>query len=654
MVFRTGAAAAGLLGSRAAEGFRRIHAHGVLVAHAVVRRMDRTHELVVKHALVIVHVPGVVRVVAVQVLGEFREVIGTAGLVDVRVREQVPLPVGHHAGIHAHHLGVGLTKHLAVAHAAHGIGVPALDHLPEVPGNVVVTGFAAHLVRIHGTHDHRDMLVRVTGADIVDILRKRLIERRGIEALRRFQQVRLLHRVRRLGRQAGQGFLHAAHLAGDVHVPHLIAVARPCLALRLVAVHLHIGPVMQAVPHPEAHVLRDQQRLRGDLRIVDVLGNVNEPGQLLVDGVIRGPHTLLIIIRSVFLDEDRMLRRNGVDIAVSVAPGILLVLIEGRPRSFQLVEFRFGNQVPRLAIAAQCIVPDKGKFLTGTQFINYPLDPFLQGRPGGRIVGTGERERQGGHVVARPVSLELRGRGIPAVGDGIALRRKAVGVTIVVQLLGDVQRKKVPDVQVAVSGKPVVADEPDAPERQRPRHGRLRGNRGLLRHHRHLRIQRISVLGRIVAEDIPPDRIGGPGRHRGLLLLGLPEGIGPLNLPPGPGPVGIGHPHLIRQERGGPDGRLHPDGGDFTDRPGRFLSAAGGNEDGRKGQQKQDAQKMTGFHGHWDFSASQRYTLIGPHRTKIVRTIGRIIQNYFGRRDCGRGRMKKSAATTVSSSSLPK
>ena len=353
---------------------------------------------------------------------------------------------------------------------------------------------------------------------------------------------------------------------------------------------------MQPVPHPKAHVLRDEEGLRGDLLVVDVRGDVHEARQLLVDGIVRGPDALLIIVRRVFFDEDRMLGGNGVDVSVTIAPAVLLVLVERRPGAFQLAELGLRDEVPRLAVPAQLAVPDERHLLAGAEFVHHPADAAAEFVLEGRIVRAREGEREGGHVMARSVALQLRGRGIPAVGPGIALRGQAVGVAVVIQLLGDVQREQILHVQVAVRGEPVVADEPDAPERQRPGDRLLRRRGGFPRHHRHLRLHREAVLRRIVSEDISRDGIGRSHRQGRLLFLGFPERVRPLHLAPFAGPVGIGDPDLVRQHRRRAFRGFDPD---FRDGADGFPGAAGGQQDEGNGQQEKDAESTTELHGKW-------------------------------------------------------
>ena len=436
----------------------------------------------------------------------------------------------------------------------------------------------------------------MAGADVVDILGERVVERGRVEAARSLHEMRFLLRIGDHAGQPGKDFLHAAHFAGDVHVPHLVAVAGPGLALRLVPVHLHVRAVMQPVPDPKAHVFRNQEGLGGDLLVVDVRGDVHEAGQLLVDGIIGSPNPLLIVVGGIFFNEDRMLGRDGVKIAVPIAPAVLLVLVERRPSAFQLGELGLRDEVPRLAVPAQLLVPDERQLLAGAELVHHPADAAADLILEGRIVRARESECEGGHVVSRSVALKLRGRGIPAVGYGVAVRGQAIRVAVVIQLLGDVQREQILHVQVAVRGEPVVADEPDAPERQRPGDRLLRRHGGFPRHHRHLRLHRKSVLRRIVSKDISRDGISRSHRQGCLLFLGFPERVRPLHLAPFAGTVRIGDPDLVRQH-----GRraLRGFDPDFRDGADGFPGAAGGQQDEGNRQQEDNAERMTESHGKW-------------------------------------------------------
>ena len=394
--------------------------------------MHGTHQLVGKHTLVVVHVAGIVRIKGIEVLGEFGQVVGAAGFVDFGIREQIAPAVALHAGVHAHHLGVRLAEHFSVSYAAHGINVSALHQFPEVAGNVVVSGFSAHLVALEGAHNHGNVLVGVTGANVVDILGQGLVEGRRVKVAGGFGQALLLRRVAYHGAQAGEGFLHAAHFSGNVHVPHFVAVAGPGLAFGLGAFGVHVSAIVEAVPYPQAHVLGNEQGFGGNGFVVYVVGNVNEAGQLFVDGIIRGPHTALVVVGGVFFYQRRMLGGNGVNIAVTVFSAILLILVEGFPGAFHLRQFGLGSQIAGFTVAAQGLVIDKGKFLAGAQFVHHPPDIGLEGGLQLRILRTGIGEGQGAHVVAGAMAFELGGGAVPAVTLHVAFCGKAVGVPIII------------------------------------------------------------------------------------------------------------------------------------------------------------------------------------------------------------------------------
>ena len=133
-------------------------------------RVERTYYLVVEHPLVVIHVSRIVGVVAVEVLGQLGQVVGTTGLVQCRVGAELAIVVGGHIGVHAQYLCVGLAEHFAIAHTARGVGIASLNHLPEVQCQVVVVGLAVSPIASQGAGYLGDMLVGMAGADVVDVL----------------------------------------------------------------------------------------------------------------------------------------------------------------------------------------------------------------------------------------------------------------------------------------------------------------------------------------------------------------------------------------------------------------------------------------------------------------------------------------------------
>ena len=236
-------------------------------------------------------------------------------------------------------------------------------------------------------------------------------------------------------REACQRFGHTAHLAGNVHIPHLIAVAGAGAALLLCALALDVGAVVQSVPHPKPHILSYQQGFLGDGFVIDVVGDVDEAGQLFVDAVVRCPHPLLVVVRAIHLYQGTVLGGNGVKVTVAVVLEVLLVVVEVLPCSLHLAQLGFGGEVACFPVAAQLLVIDKGAFLAGAQLVHHRADILFQLLAlvfvGTRGVGHGH----GAHIVPAAVAFQLRGGGVPSVGFGITLGGQSVGVAVVVQLL---------------------------------------------------------------------------------------------------------------------------------------------------------------------------------------------------------------------------
>ena len=146
--------------------------------------MQRTHNLVVEHTFVVVHVSRVVRVEAIEVLGQLGQVVGTAGLIDggFGILRAVA-PIAAHVGIHRKHLRVGLTEHLAIAHTAHGIAVTPLYHRPEVLRYIIIVGIGVAAIAPQRTCNHRNVLVGMTGTYGIDVARQGVEKGRTVEAV---------------------------------------------------------------------------------------------------------------------------------------------------------------------------------------------------------------------------------------------------------------------------------------------------------------------------------------------------------------------------------------------------------------------------------------------------------------------------------------
>ena len=379
MVFDTRTAAAGRLRRLTAPRLGGIETYGILIDDLIMSGVDAADNLIVEHTLVVVHVACIVGTVAVQVLREFGKVVGTARLVEGRFGALVTSPSAD-VGVHRQHLRIGLTEHLAVAYTTHGIAVATLNHRPKVLGQVVVIGVAVATERTQGACDHGDVLVGMTRADGIDIACQGVEECRRVEVVRGLEQMGPLRGVVRHLGQTCQALGHATHLTGDVHVPHLVAVARLGTTFLLRAVALHVGAVVQTVPDPQAHVLGNQPGLVRNLLVIHIGGDVDEARQLLVHTVVGRPYPLLVVVGAVHLDEGAVLGRNSVQVAIAILLVVLLVLVEILPRTLQLPQFRLGSKVASLPVAAQLLVPHKRTLLATSQFIDHQRDVLLQQR----------------------------------------------------------------------------------------------------------------------------------------------------------------------------------------------------------------------------------------------------------------------------------
>ena len=123
-------------------------------------------------------------------------------------------------------------------------------------------------------------------------------------------------------------------------------------SLSLRTIFLDIGAVVKTVPHPQSHVLGDEQCLGSNRLVVEIGSDVDESGQLLMNGIVRRPHTVAVVVGTVLFDEHTVLGRDGVEIAIAIFLGMLLVHVKSRPRALHILQFAFRGQVACLPIAS--------------------------------------------------------------------------------------------------------------------------------------------------------------------------------------------------------------------------------------------------------------------------------------------------------------
>ena len=189
---------------------------------------------------------------------------------------------------------------------------------------------------------------------------------------------------------------------------------------------------MHAVPHPESHVLCDEQGFVGNGLVIDVVGNVDETSQLFVDGVVGRPHPFLIIVRTIALNQRRMSGRDGIEVAIAVVAVVFLVFVEGSPVALHLFQFLFWGIVSCLPIAVERAVPHKSALLTLTQFVHHPLDAIAKFPALGGICRRSIGKGECAHIVSGTMSFQFGGGRVPSICFGIAFRGQSVGVAIVV------------------------------------------------------------------------------------------------------------------------------------------------------------------------------------------------------------------------------
>ena len=550
MVLRTRTTAASALRSLVAERLGGVETHGILIAGLVLVGIERTDHLIIQGTLVGVHVFGVIRIVAVQILGELQEIVSAAGLVDVGVGLRLTLL--HTIGRHAQYLGIGLTEHFTVAHTTRGIHIATLDQVPEVLREIVVERILVGLVTAQRADNHRDMLVGMAGTDVVHVDRQWLVELGSIETVACLDELRLVILVRYHLGEASQRLTDASHLSGDVHVPHLIAVARLAATLVLCAVLLHISAVVHTVPHPESHVLGYLESLVANLLVVEVGSDVDETRQLLVNTIIRCPNPVGVVVGTIHLDKGAVLGRDGVEIAVAILLGVLLVFVESLPGTLHLTKFCLRGEITCLPVALQVLVIYEGTLLALTEFVHHTGDVFAKDCLLLGIGSHGISLCDGRHIVARAMSLELGVGRVPTVRFCVALRGKTVGVAVVIELLGNVPGTNLTDCLVAVVGEAVVTVHGHVGEREGVRH-LLLGNLIALSHHLHLCLDGITVIGRLVTDDETTHLILGAYAvllNVSLRLLIGERTVGPAHLAIFGVTVRVGYPNKIRKTRG--------------------------------------------------------------------------------------------------------
>ena len=362
------------------------------------------------------------------------------------------------------------------------------------------------------------MLVGMAGADIIDVLAQRIIELRRIETVGCLEELRLLIRIGNHLRKTGERFTHTSHLTGDIHVPHLIAVARLGSALILGTVLLHISAVVHAVPYPESHILGDEECLVADFLIIKVGSDVYQTGKLLVYAVIRCPNPIGVVVGTIHLDKSTMLSRNGVDIAVTILFRMLLILIKSSPGSLHIPEFSLRSEITSLPVALQLLIIYKGHLLILSQLIHHSGDVLTEDGFLLRIGCHGVCLCDCRHIVTRAMSLEFGIRRIPAIALGIALGTESVGIAIVVELLGNIPGTDLTDSLITVVGESIVTIYAHISEREGMSHFLFRSLIASS-HHLHLCLDRITIVGSLITYHKTTNLILASGRM--LLRISL-------------------------------------------------------------------------------------------------------------------------------------
>ena len=307
-------------------------------------------------------------------------------------------PVGD-VGTHRGHLRVRLTEQLTITHTTHGITIASLNHRPEVLGEVIIIRIVVSTIGAQGTSHHGDMLVGMTRADGVDILSQGVKEGWTIEIVGSLQKMGLLFSIASHLGETRQRLCHTSHLASDVHVPHLIAIARTSTTLCLRSFAFDVSTIVQTVPHPQSHILGNEQGLGGSGFVIDIGGNVDESCQLLMHRIIWCPHPTVVIIGTIHLNQDAMLGRDGIQITVAILLVSLFIAVKVGPRALHLLQLFLRGEVACLPVATQLFIPYKGPLLTLAQSVDHLDDMLFEDGFLVWVLTTGKSKGQCRHIV---------------------------------------------------------------------------------------------------------------------------------------------------------------------------------------------------------------------------------------------------------------
>ena len=172
--------------------------------------------------------------------------------------------------------------------------------------------------------------------------------------------------------------------------------------------------------------------------------------------VIRSPNPIGVVVGTIHFYQGAMLSRNGVDIAVAIKFRVLLILIKSSPGALHLSEFCLRNEITSLPVALQFLIIYEGLLLTLSQLIHHSGDVLAEDGFLLWVSCHGVCLCDSRHIVARSMTLEFGVWRIPAITLGIALRAQTIGITIVVELLGNIPGTDLTECLIAVVGESVV------------------------------------------------------------------------------------------------------------------------------------------------------------------------------------------------------